>query len=87
MESPVRLECRISAEPPPKVEWYVDGDKIIEGKRFQFVFEEPNVYALCISKCAIEDEGEYTCKASNTIGSRDSLAELTVDGKISSSLE
>lgn len=65
------------------MEWFVDGDKIVEGKRFQFVFQQPDVYALCISECAIEDEGEYTCKASNDIGSRDSMAELTVDGKTS----
>lgn len=80
--NPVRLECRNKGKPTPKIEWFVDEDKIKEGNRFNFVHEEPDVYALCISKCVIEDEGEYMCKATNRRGTCTTVAELTVDGKM-----
>lgn len=79
--APARFECRVAAHPEPQIEWFVDGDRIKEGRRFESTFEGEELIALRITETLAEDEGEYTCKAKNDLGSASTTAELIVNGK------
>ena len=59
----------------------MDDDRIKQGNRFKFLFEGDDVVALNISRTRAEDEGQYTCKAKNDLGSAATSAELIVNGK------
>ena len=77
---PARLKCKLKASPKPTIEWLVDDDRIRESRRIQFEFDGENA-VLFITATNPEDEGEYTCKASNLAGTELTRAELIVNGK------
>lgn len=79
---PARLKCKLKADPAPAIEWLVDDDKIRKSNRIHFEFDGENA-TLFITTTYPEDEGEYTCKASNVAGSELTRAELIVNGKLS----
>ena len=79
---PARLKCKLKAHPEPNIEWFVDEDKIRESRRIKFEFNGEDV-ALFITGTYPEDEGEYTCKATNEAGSELTRAELIVNGELS----
>ena len=54
----ITLTCPISGMPVPKVTWLKDGEIIQRGGR-----------TLLLSTIGSPEGGEYTCRASNTLGS------------------
>lgn len=75
------FSCQVSGEPEPLVEWLHNGERISETDsrmRRSFV---AGCASLHISDCTPDDEGEYSCRASNSAGSEASKASLTVKRK------
>lgn len=77
---PAKLRCRVEGDPVPDIEWFVDGDKIKKGGRFDFL-TRGDLVTLKISETSAEDEGEYKCTATNENGTATTSAELIVNGK------
>uniref|UniRef100_A0A3Q4AQH1 Uncharacterized protein n=1 Tax=Mola mola TaxID=94237 RepID=A0A3Q4AQH1_MOLML len=74
------LKCQIGGDPRPAVIWERNSDKIDPKGRYR-VFEDGNVYNLIITAVAIEDSGQYICKAKNSIGETYAAATLKVEGE------
>lgn len=68
----------MSGIPSPKVTWLIDGEPVETDNR---VTSEINgdVYSICFRTTVLDDEGEYTCKAQNELGSAASTLELLVN--------
>ncbi|VDK72604.1 unnamed protein product [Litomosoides sigmodontis] len=62
-----QFKCIVSGTPVPTIRWYVDGDIIHDSDVYQTIYED-GVCILKIRELAIEDEGEYTCQATNDAG-------------------
>lgn len=79
----ITLECQIDGQPEPNVFWEKDGEKIPNLPDFNIDYNE-GIARLSINRVFSEDEGEYTCIASNNIGRSYSSACIVVDGKYTS---
>ncbi|XP_053386908.1 titin-like [Mercenaria mercenaria] len=60
----IALECKAAGDPPLTVEWFKDGNKLT-GNGHIFILPG-NV--LLVNQATAADLGEYTCKASNSLG-------------------
>lgn len=69
------LSTHIIGNPTPDVTWFKDG-KPLKGSRDV----EKDVYTFTIITSTINDSGEYTAKAQNSIGTAQTSATLQVDG-------
>ncbi|XP_022101989.1 striated muscle-specific serine/threonine-protein kinase-like [Acanthaster planci] len=74
----VKFECRIRGNPKPKVVWLFNNRELKQSPDFLF-FRKHNLYVLHIVEAFPEDEGEYTCKAFNSVGETQWSAELFVE--------
>ena len=70
----IELVCQVEAEPRPTVQWYKNGDLIIESEYFQIVHES-NLKILGLVGL---DAGIYQCVATNQVGNIQTSAELKV---------
>ncbi|GFY64285.1 titin [Trichonephila inaurata madagascariensis] len=82
------LECRIEPYPDPtmKVEWFYNGKPLPSGSRYRTMFDF-GFAALDILTVNAEDSGEYTIKATNSLGTASSSARINVTAKKSLILE
>ncbi|KAF4075767.1 hypothetical protein AMELA_G00222560 [Ameiurus melas] len=80
----VTLQCPASGVPRPLVTWYKDRRKL---KQVSGIMLEPEDGTLHIDRIAVEDEGLYTCEATNERGSVESSAYVSVENSESFSLE
>ncbi|CAG0890532.1 unnamed protein product [Cyprideis torosa] len=64
------LECRIEplGDPHMRVEWFLNGRPVTVGSRFKTYFDF-GYAALDVSGVNVQDAGEYTVRATNTLGS------------------
>lgn len=69
--------CAISAEPPPQVTWFRDGEVLHDPDLYIFDSRRDE-YSLLIHDVLMEDGGVYECHATNTHGVASSVATLTV---------
>uniref|UniRef100_A0A914ZQC4 Titin n=1 Tax=Parascaris univalens TaxID=6257 RepID=A0A914ZQC4_PARUN len=63
----LQFKCIVSGTPMPEVRWFVDGDEIHSSVEYETVYED-GVCILRINEVVSEDEGEYTCEATNAAG-------------------
>lgn len=77
----IRLECHVSAKPAPTIRWKKDGRKLIQNNDELTTSYDDECAILTIKRVYPEDEGEYKCIATNTIGQTSSSACIIVDGK------
>lgn len=75
----VTLECRVIGKPEPNIFWEKDGRLMQMGNDFSSKYDGEKA-TLSLARVFPEDEGSYTCIASNTIGKTYSSAVLIVDG-------
>ncbi|EGT41041.1 hypothetical protein CAEBREN_30100 [Caenorhabditis brenneri] len=62
------LECCVTGKPIPTITWYKDGLKlIIENRMLQYT-DRKGVSRLNIMNVVMDDAGEYTCEAVNSLG-------------------
>lgn len=75
---PARIECQISGQPKPTVEWFKDSEKVKESKRIG-PESDNETFSLNFKETELDDEGDYKCVACNEFGSVSSQAELLVN--------
>lgn len=75
-EDTVILSTQIVGNPAPKVVWYKNGkpDKKLP------ITSEDDVFTLTLPHATLKDAAEYTVKATNSLGTADTSAQLTVEG-------
>uniref|UniRef100_A0A0M3HGC8 Ig-like domain-containing protein n=1 Tax=Ascaris lumbricoides TaxID=6252 RepID=A0A0M3HGC8_ASCLU len=70
--------CQVGGEPEPLVEWLHNGERISGSDPRLRMSLTAGRAALRIPQVTIADEGEYSCRASNSAGSEATKANLTV---------
>lgn len=75
-----QLDVRVSGIPEPEVAWIKDDRPVRTGERMH-AEKMGDLYSLKISEVDIEDEGIYTCQATNEAGTATSQADLSVECK------
>ena len=82
----VHLKCPASANPPPQITWYKDGEEMHfddyndENGRIQIVDEGR---LLIIRQSDVKDTATYTCVARNSVGEGEMTYNLKVQGETS----
>uniref|UniRef100_A0A8C8R9U8 Ig-like domain-containing protein n=1 Tax=Pelusios castaneus TaxID=367368 RepID=A0A8C8R9U8_9SAUR len=62
-----KLSVTVTGNPKPKIQWFFNGVKLTSSTDYKLVFDGSD-YSLIILYTKSEDEGEYTCIASNKYG-------------------
>ncbi|XP_057620102.1 myosin light chain kinase, smooth muscle isoform X2 [Chionomys nivalis] len=75
-----KFEGRVRGYPEPQVTWHRNGQTITHGGRFLLDYGVRGTFSLVIHPVREEDNGKYTCEASNGSGARQVTVELTVEG-------
>nr|KAG5714809.1 hypothetical protein BaRGS_000297 [Batillaria attramentaria] len=78
------LQCTVVGVPEPDIKWSINKKAIKPSKFFRLSYVE-NVAQLVVAEAFSEDEGEYTCTATNTAGTDSCSCYLTVEASSSQS--
>lgn len=73
----VILSATIAGNPTPTIEWFKNGKPI----KKPTPKKDGDTYTLTIVNTTMEDTAEYTVKATNLVGTTETTAQLTVEGK------
>ena len=76
----VTMEVKVTGNPNPQIEWTHDDQPVRESDRIQLFNKGDNVYSLVIKGALPEDEGKYTCTATNPAGKTMRTYTLDIDG-------
>ncbi|MEQ2173688.1 hypothetical protein GOODEAATRI_000004 [Goodea atripinnis] len=79
MGDAVTLKCRIAGTPDISVAWFKAGGKLRKSPICSMDLSD-GVATLKLIKTTKSDDGEYTCKAENRVGSASASCSLTVKG-------
>jgi hypothetical protein len=71
----------VNAEPRAEIQWF-RGTKELVGTPKYTIFNKGTTQTLMISNVHLEDEEEYSCKATNSFGSRTTRAQLKLSGEL-----
>lgn len=73
------LRVRLAGFPAPTVKWFKDGNEIsTSDSRFKITYDElSGTHMLSNRQVSVEDMGQFTCTASNSVGSESSRCTLT----------
>ena len=63
----IRFECQVTAEPEPSLTWFYNDQPLTSGPRIQLTFDKTTT-TLTILQAVLQDTGDYTCKATNSLG-------------------
>ncbi len=82
-----QFKCKIIGKPEPKVVWFCNCHKInAQDAKFELIkSDEGDYYTLTVKNVNMNDEGEYTCKASNCKGETSWSANLYLNQNYGSS--
>ena len=64
----IRINCRVSGRPPPDIQWYSNGQRLVQDQRHKIIVNESGCHTLLISNCQLSDTGSLTCVARNRSG-------------------
>ena len=64
----VRINCKVSGRPQPDIQWYLNGQRLIQDDRHKVIVNEAGSHALLITKTVLTDSGSIACIASNRSG-------------------
>ncbi|XP_052827439.1 titin-like [Octopus bimaculoides] len=78
----VCFECTTLGDPQPEIKWYFKGKEIKSSDHYK-IESDGKKHSLFVYDVHPDDEGEYTCKASNPKGELTSSAKLTVKDDVS----
>lgn len=74
------LQCIVEGDPEPQISWSKNGNKISSSEIIDLKYKN-GVASLRIAEVYPEDEGEYVCKATNSVGSTETKSKLTIQRK------
>ncbi|XP_076449773.1 uncharacterized protein LOC143286078 isoform X2 [Babylonia areolata] len=74
----VVLQCKVSGVPAPDINWSVNHKTIKPSRFFQLSYQQ-NIAQLLVAEAFSEDEGEYTCTATNSAGTDSCSCYVTVE--------
>ena len=74
----VRFECRVAGSSPVEVSWLRGGEPL-EGDEVSMSYDD-NTAVLEIRPGEMRHSGEYSCVATNSVGSASCRAKLTLQG-------
>ncbi|KAH0621550.1 hypothetical protein JD844_022945 [Phrynosoma platyrhinos] len=77
VSSSCHLDCRVSGSHPIKVSWFKNDKEITPSPKYTLRYEEGSA-SLEIKQLDISDVGVYSCRATNSAGSKESSSTLTV---------
>lgn len=72
-----QFECRVEGNPLPTVQWFKNQECIDNLPDYVITYNNGEAI-LKIEKTSLSDKGEYTCKASNELGTAQSTASLSI---------
>lgn len=75
----VQFECRVAGSSPMEVSWLKDGEALKSDSEYTMSFDD-NSAVLNIVKGEMRHSGEYTCIATNSVGTASCRAKLTLQG-------
>ncbi|KAM9712753.1 vascular endothelial growth factor receptor 1 isoform 1-T1 [Menidia menidia] len=76
VSSSVTLSCPSQGVPPPTITWYKDGHALLQGSGIVISAEDGTLH---IDRITVEDQGLYTCQATNKRGFAESSAYIWVN--------
>lgn len=77
----MKLFFYVLAQPPAEIIWNKDGTLIGDDSAFRIDYYGDGRATLYIPEAFVDDQGFYTCTATNSYGTSRSTARLTVDCK------
>ncbi|XP_076165903.1 obscurin isoform X4 [Ptiloglossa arizonensis] len=72
------LELQIRGYPKPDIKWTKDGQEIVAGGRYKYLWEDEESMSLVIKNVSAKDAGVYTIRAKNELGEDTTQIELIV---------
>ena len=78
---PMKLKCAVVGKPDPNISWFKDQQQVEESDRIKLKVTSDNTCILHILKSDMDDEGTYTCSATNSAGKDTTSAKVTVNGE------
>lgn len=72
------LELQIRGYPKPDIKWTKDGEEIVAGGRYKYLWEDEESMSLVIKNVTAKDAGVYTIRAKNELGEDVTQIELIV---------
>ncbi|XP_024909236.1 obscurin, partial [Cynoglossus semilaevis] len=78
MGQTIKLTCKITGSPKPVVGWFKDGLPLEDDPRHIITSDRAGSYSLVLDSLTCDDSGQYTCYATNSVGSAGSLAKVIV---------
>ena len=64
----IRIQCRVGGRPPPDIQWYSNGHRLVQDSRHKIIVNESGCHTLLISNAQLSDTGALTCIARNRSG-------------------
>ena len=78
----VELIVNFIGKPSPRIRWFHNGQEVLPSVDFEIVIDYGRgISILIIVEAFPEDEGEYTCVASNKLGETITTCRLTIVGR------
>ena len=75
---PTRINIKVTGRPPAHVEWFKNGEPIVEDETHRIIVKENGVQSLIFDQVTENDMAEYSVVASNVGGKAVTAAKLTV---------
>ncbi|XP_060064239.1 myosin light chain kinase, smooth muscle-like isoform X2 [Ylistrum balloti] len=76
----IRFDVTVSCDQDQDIHWFQEDIEIVEDDRHSFVYDDKGGCSLIIRNVSEEDDGEFTCKASNCFGEITCSADLIIYG-------
>lgn len=76
----LHLTCAVAGDPDPQITWSKNGKSISSSEIIDLKYKAGTA-SLTINEVFPEDEGVYTCTATNSIGATDTACRLSITGK------
>lgn len=74
------LQCSVNGDPEPQITWSKNGKAISSSEIMNLKYKN-GIATLTINEVYPEDEGVYTCTATNSIGATDTKCNLKIKRK------
>lgn len=78
--------CRVTGNPIPEIVWFKDGVSVENNPDYRTTFDN-GICRLTIEETFVDDSAVYVCCGTNSVGSAETSAVLTVIGKYWITLE